>query len=305
MPLIPATSLWADVCPNDRRWRQYIGQVALATVPFIVIAIIALIFDWMTHFPVEIGVTTYEVGGGILGIFLVLRTNSGYERWWEARKLWGGINNQCRSLATAAIAYGADAEWKTEFIRWTVLCSHAARRRLREEQELPEARRIVGDEGSLELQGASHLPVAIALKLARLLQQAEAHKQIPAAILMQMERDRISLIDYLGGCERILSTPVPRAYTIVIRQFLVIFLAAFPFGILQKVTWLTPLITAFVAFPMLALDEIGAELQNPFSTQNVNHLPLDDYCSRIENLLFELARSNNSTTSFVNPGLDP
>ena len=101
-----------------------------------------------------------------------------------------------------------------------------------------------------------------------------------------MERDRVSLIDCLGGCERILSTPVPRAYTIVIRQFLVLFLAAFPFGVLQKVTWLTPLLTAFVAFPMLALDEIGAELQNPFSTQNVNHLPLDDYCKNIEiNLL--------------------
>ena len=285
MPLTPATSLWADVCPHDLRWRQYIYQVARSTVPFIAIALFALVFDWMTHFPVEIGVTTYEVGGGVLGVFLVLRTNSGYERWWEARKLWGGITNQSRSLATAVVAYGSDEQWKEEFLHWIILFAHATRRRLRGEADLPEAKELVGTGLSIDAAGR-HLPVTIALKLAMLLQQAAARGELPAAVLMQMERDRVSLIDCLGGCERILSTPVPRAYTIVIRQFLVLFLAAFPFGVLQKVTWLTPLLTAFVAFPMLALDEIGAELQNPFSTQNVNHLPLDDYCKNIEiNLL--------------------
>ena len=43
------------------------------------------------------------------------------------------------------------------------------------------------------------------------------------------------------------------------------FLVALPFGILLKVDWLTPVVTMLVAFPILALDEIGVELQNPFS----------------------------------------
>jgi putative membrane protein len=112
---------------------------------------------------------------------------------------------------------------------------------------------------------------------------------------MQMERDRISLLDYLGGCERILKTPLPRAYNIVMRQFLFVFLAWFPFGVLQKVTWLTPLVTGFVAFPMLALDDIGTELQNPFSTANINHLPLDAICKNIEdNLLGLLSVTRNA-----------
>ena len=292
MPLLPATDLWKDVCPTDRRWRQYVWDVARSTIPFIVIAILALIFDWFTHFPVEIGVTTYEVGGGVLGVFLALRTNSGYERWWDARKLWGGITNQSRSLATAAVAYGTNDEWKAEFVRWTILFSHATCRRLRNDRSLPEVERLLAENERDALSGAIHRPVASALKLATLLQQGASQEGLPPSILMQMERDRISLLDYLGGCERILGTPVPRAYTIVIRQFLVVFLAAFPFGILQKVTWLTPVLTAFVAFPMLALDEIGAELQNPFSTDNVNHLPLDDYCANIENNLMELLGSN-------------
>ena len=83
---------------------------------------------------------------------------------------------------------------------------------------------------------------------------------------VRAEEERAKLIDHIGGCERILKTPLPAAYSIEIRQFIFVFLVALPFGILAKVDWLTPLVTMLVAFPILALDEIGVELQNPFST---------------------------------------
>ena len=288
MKPIPSNSLWNDVLPRDPAWRQFIWQVALTTIPFILIAIFALIFDWMTRFPVEIGVTTYEEGGGVLGVFLALRTNSGYERWWEARKLWGGITNQSRSLATAGLAYGPSLQWKTELIHWIILFAHATRHHLRGDQEFPELLGLCPADVVEPLMQERHRPLFISLKIAELLQTAAGSSGLPASVFMQMERDRISLIDYLGGCERILSTPVPRAYTIVIRQFLVLFLATFPFGILQKATWLTPLITAAIAFPMLALDEIGAELQNPFSKENVHQLPLDSFCQNLEGCLRDI-----------------
>lgn len=297
MPLFPASSLWADVYPDYRRWQKYFLRIARTTVPFVAIAVIACVIDLFTSFPVEMGVTPYEVGGGILGVFLVLRTNSGYERWWEARKLWGSITNQSRSLATAAIAYGANDQWKEEFVHWTILFSHATRHRLREESDFPEMAMFPTTRDCCELTESSHCPIAVTFRLAKLLQEAAARDEIPPAFLMQMERDRISLLDYLGGCERILGTPVPKAYTIAIRQFLVLFLAAFPFGILQSATWLTPLVTAFVAFPMLALDEIGSELQNPFSSSNINHLPLDTYCKNIESNLLELLSVNSQVAS--------
>jgi putative membrane protein len=80
----------------------------------------------------------------------------------------------------------------------------------------------------------------------------------------------------------------------VIRQFLVLFLATFPFGILQKATWLPPLITASIAFPMLALDEIGAELQNPFSKENVHQLLLDLFCQNLEGCLRDFLEPKSS-----------
>ena len=46
---------------------------------------------------------------------------------------------------------------------------------------------------------------------------------------------------------------------------------------------------------MLALDEIGTELQNPVSSDSVNHLPLDKYCQTIEDNLMELLAHKSST----------
>ena len=40
-----------------------------------------------------------------LGILLGFRNNSGYERWWEARTLWGGVVNQSRTFARQVLTF--------------------------------------------------------------------------------------------------------------------------------------------------------------------------------------------------------
>src|SRR5262245_57681794 len=61
-----------------------------------------------------------EFAGATLGLMLVLRTNTGYDRWWEARKLWGTIINQSRVLGITALAHGpADPGWRDRILRWT------------------------------------------------------------------------------------------------------------------------------------------------------------------------------------------
>ena len=60
----------------------------------------------------------HEVAGAVLTLLLVIRSNAGYDRWWEARKLWGGIVNQTRNLAIQALSYGpADPAWRDEIVR--------------------------------------------------------------------------------------------------------------------------------------------------------------------------------------------
>ena len=105
------------------------------------------------------------------------------------------------------------------------------------------------------------------------------------------EEERAKLIDQHRRLRAHLRTALPEAYSIEIRQFIFVFLVALPFGILLKVHWLTPLVTMMVAFPILALDEIGVELENPFSTARLNHLPLDTICESLKPTLMSLLES--------------
>src|SRR5206468_503101 len=112
-------------------------------------------------------------------------------------------------------------------------------------------------------------------------QARDGHGMDPFAFL-QVDRDRAALNDHVGGCERILSAPLPLAYSIHIRQFIFLFLGTLPFALLDRVEWLTPVITVMVAYPILSLDQIGIELQDPFSTRRMGHLPLDEITAKIE-----------------------
>jgi putative membrane protein len=78
------------------------------------------------------------------------------------------------------------------------------------------------------------------------------------------------------------------AYAMQIRQFMILFLATLPFALLAKIGWLTPVVTMLAAYPILSLDQIGTELQNPFSVKSLNHLPLDALCQTIQDNLLAM-----------------
>jgi putative membrane protein len=214
---------------------------------------------------------------------LVLRTNAGYERWWEGRKLWGAIVNQSRALATTALAYGpTDPGWSDRLVRWTAAYGHATRRSLRGQRDLPELVTLLGSESAEKVAKARHMPTFVSIEIAALLRIAYEQHGMDRLAFAQAESARCSLLDQTGGCERILKSPLPRAYGINIRRFILLFLITLPFSILDAVGWLTPVVAFLVAYPIMSLDEIGVELQNPFIVRNLGHLPLDEICATIE-----------------------
>ena len=232
----------------------------------------------------------HELAGAVLGVLLVIRTNAGYDRWWEARKLWGGIVNQSRSLAIGALAYGPDdREWRERMVRWTAAFPHAARASLRGQPAPPELTALIGAADAERVAAAGHVPNAVTLGLARLLQAARP--TMDGYAFLQVDAQRATLVDHLGGCERILKTPLPTVYAIKVRRFIVLYLVTLPLALLPEVdrAWLIPVLTMMVAYPLLSLDQIGAELQNPFGEEHLSHLPLDAICATIERDVLALA----------------
>lgn len=258
------------------------------TLVFGCVASVVTLIHSYPAFNLGIPVAPYEVLGVALGALLVLRTNAAYDRWWEGRRLWGGIVNQCRNLVIQALSYGPDdPEWRRQFVGWTAAFPHVARYSLRAQRQLPSLERLVGTVKTQRIASVEHMPTAVSLAIGRLLREA-LELGMDRFAFVRAEEERAKLVDHIGGCERILKTPLPEAYSIEIRQFIFVFLVALPFGVLLKLDWLTPLVTMLVAFPILALDEIGVELQDPFSEVRLNHLPLDQICDDLERNLMAL-----------------
>lgn len=250
--------------------------------------LVGLVHEWHDWPGLESGPVQFTAA--FLALLLVLRTNSGYERWWEARKLWGGIVNQSRNLAISGLAYGSrDPEWRERFVRWTVAFSHVSRRSLRGERVLPELLPLLRDEGAAErITRAQHMPSFVAQGLASLLREAVEHGELDRVALLAVDKERAQLIDHVGGCERILKTPLPRVHTVKLRRFIMLYLLALPIAVVGQLWWLPGLVTALVAYPLLAIDQIAVQLENPFSPKNLSHLPLDSICETIEGNLLAL-----------------
>jgi len=134
------------------------------------------------------------------------------------------------------------------------------------------------------------MPSFVAMVLAELLRDACARKEMDSLAFLQADRERALLIDHVGACERILKTPLPLGYAIMIRRFIAAFLVVLPFVLLHKLgsEWAVPIVTMLIAYLLLSLDQIGVELQNPFVTENLYHLPLNEITATIERNLTAL-----------------
>jgi len=273
------------------------GSITLKVMPMVLtfgliawgICGLSWVVESLFQVQISLEITPYEFAGAALGLLLVLRTNAGYDRWWEARKRWGGIVNQSRNLVISAMAYGPlNPEWRENIVSWTAAFPHVVRLSLRGERPSSEVDDLVGPENAEKIATADHMPIFVALKLGDLLREACDTLDMDRFAFIQLDRERALLIDHVGSCERILKTPLPRAYSIKIRRFILLFLVTLPFALLHRSNgdWLVPFITMLVAYPLLSLDQIGVELENPFSKSNLSHLPLDEISATIErNLL--------------------
>jgi ion channel-forming bestrophin family protein len=278
-------SFWRDALAwGPAITRRVLPRVVLFGAYAAAVSLLHRVFQWS-----PIAVTHLQYTAGFLAVLLVLRTNSGYERWWEARKLWGGIVNQSRNLAIKGVAYGpADAAWRERFVRWSAAFCHAARLSLRGQRSLEDLERVLGADDAAKAVAANHMPGYVALRIAELLGEARGQGNLDGYAFLELDRERASLIDHVGGCERILRTPLPRVHSIKLRRFILLYMLGLPFAIGSSVVWVAVVPTVLVAYPLFAIDQIAQDLENPFSTGCQSHLPLDGICRTIEGNLMAL-----------------
>lgn len=250
----------------------------------------AAVVGW--HFyisPVNIPTTIHSLVGVALGLLLVFRTNSSYDRFWEGRKLWGSIVNECRNIARSAIALlSSDRPLMIDLIRWTAIFPYAAMSTLRGDTEMGPAALDIQPEECAELLKSQHLAIHTAQRMTAVLKKAYEKGLITDILYASLDQNIQSLIDYVGGCERIRNTPLPFAYVVHLRRALVIYCFTLPFALVGEYSWYTVLDVGIVTFMFFGIEEIGVEIEGPFG-HDENDLPLEGICGTIHKNIYSMA----------------
>lgn len=261
--------------------REIILRVLLCVVWALIICLIDLHLLRPFGGKLEIPEVSHILVGGVLGLLLVFRTNASYDRFWEGRRLWGSMVNDCRSLARAArIWCASDKEVVHELIEWTAAFPWTVMHRLRGTHGFaPMALELDPAEVAVVTESA-HPPLLVLRHLSRWWSIARDRKLISEMQLVNQEAMVQRLTDHLGGCERIQNTPIPYAYMVHLRRALIVYCFTLPFALLEKYGWLTLLIVAVISYVMFGIEEIGVEIENPFG-EDENDLPLEQISTTI------------------------
>lgn len=237
-------------------------------------------------------ISPFEYAGVIMGLILVFRVNAGYDRWWEARKLWGTVVNCSRNLAIIIINYtqSADIEEIKHGLGLIAAMPYLMKNTLRQSTKTDEVKHLLDDDTYGQLQQWQHQPNFISSKLAGLLAQLQEEGKLNQFSFLKAEELREEIVDCHGACERILKTPMPFVMAIKSRRFILLFLMILPIALVDYSIYINPMVVTLVAYALFSLDQIGVELQNPFSINNLSHLPLNDICNTIENNLMEIKK---------------
>lgn len=223
------------------------------------------------------GLAPFTLLGVTISIYLGFRNNAAYDRWWEARKLWGQLVFDIRNLARSATALVPSDTGETRpLLMGAVAFCHFLRGQLREVDVGNDAAKFLGAE--LEaINRYGNKGDAVLRSMGRRLGDLKRAGRIDAMDYRILDERLSTLAALQAGCERIANTPLPFAYTLLLLRSAYIFCLLLPFGMASSLGWLTPLLTAVVAYSFFGLDALSAELEDPFGTE-ANDLPLDRMC---------------------------
>ncbi len=265
---------------------RYKGSVIPEILPRVILCGVFGLIICLLNFlklPVSFPILEIVIPNLVLGLLLVFRTNTAYERYWEGRKAWGNIINNVRNLARQILVtiHSSQPEpKKIEALHLLAAFAIACKLHLRHEPINSELDSLLSPYQYQKLKTMNHPPLEIMFWLSEYLQTSYKQGFLHIYQLNSIGMLVNSLVESFGACERIQNTPIPLAYVIHLKQLLLIYCLSLPFQIIAQVGWMTPVIVALVSFTLLGIEEIGIQIEDPFG-KDPNDLPLDQICNNI------------------------
>ena len=232
-----------------------------------------------------------------LAIFLGFRNNAAYDHYWEGRKQWGELVSRSRTLArqclmldlagpaladsAAGNAADGPGDARTRMLRRAAAFAHALRHHLRNSSPEDEVAPWLAPGEWARVRQLPNLPNALMLEMGADLARCLRERRIEPAVAPALDATLTAMTGVAAACERIRGTPIPLSYTLLLHRTAYLYCVLLPFGLVEAIGDLTPIVTAIVAYTFFGLDALGDEIEEPFGDSD-HDLPLEAMCRTIE-----------------------
>jgi ion channel-forming bestrophin family protein len=252
-----------------------------------VVAVGYVYFGWtwlsLPHIPLT-------VLGGAISVLIGFRNANSYQRWWEARTIWGAIVNSSRTLALQAVSLvtlqgqddgGELAAMQHRIVYHQIAYVNALRCQLRGQEPWTDLAAFLPPDEVESLRGKPHVPVEIQKRLSLCVGECFERGWIDSIRWTAIDATLAALTGSQGAAERIKNTPLPRQYDLLPHIFTLLYCLLLPLGIVANLGLLTPIGSSLIGLVLLVWDQIGSRLEAPFENEE-NDIALTSICRTIE-----------------------
>lgn len=242
--------------------------------------------------------------GSALAIFLAFRNNNSYNRWWEARTIWGGILNNSRIFARQIIANADSAlssgkvspeqidSYKKEMAYRQIAFAHALRLHLRGQKAFEEFGHLLSKDEFEQVVQKQNIPNFLLFLQGKRIKDGMKSEILGAFDNISLEPTLAGFNNFQGACERIKNTPLLRQYHFFTKLFLLAFMAVLPFSLIADfskmgVPALMIPLSLLVSFVFGVMGKVGEVNEDPFENR-ITDIPMTAMCTTIERDLKEM-----------------
>ncbi|MEZ5046015.1 MAG: bestrophin family ion channel [Chitinophagaceae bacterium] len=238
----------------------------------VIVLIVSLIVLFLTdqfkgYFP-EMPLTIPAFIGTAISILLSFKLNQSYDRWWEARKVWGAIVNDSRSFVIQLLTLtpaGNEHIIKKLAYRQIAWC-YSLGQSLRGLNPLNTLEQFVSQEDLDELKKHSNKPLAILQLHGEDIKKLKNNNQIDIFTQLQLDNTLVRLCDAQGKTERIKSTVFPVTYRIFLHGIIYLFIITLAISLRVDGLFETPLLI-IISIAFLLLEKSATHMQDPFENK--------------------------------------
>lgn len=264
----------------------------------ILVTLYALLFEAVHHFShavsIDIPIAVPSIIGTIISLLLAFKSNQAYDRWWEARTVWGAIVNDSRSLIRQIMYFYKDegdpqkiVSYKTRFAKRQAAWCYSVGQSLRGKDPLKAIKTLLTTEEMKFVSGHAHVPNAILMLHANELKKAADNGNVNIFQQVEIDNTLSRLCDSMGKCERIKNTIFPTTYSMYIRFTLCIFIILLPFGLTDALGWLQIPIVITIGAAFFLIEKMAIHLQDPFENRPTD-TPMITISNNIEKNLMQM-----------------